>query len=154
MLFLAPQADTKHLELADAIRLAQLAEPRQLVLTHLYPEWDGIDIESKARELWSGETIAAHDGLRLEIGAVARPLGRAPVEKPGSAIQSGCPDRRRKSHGIDRPLTVQVTFRYGRCVELENDAANLRTIFLSIGSVKRNSGLNLMAQSGRDTPQK
>ena len=58
----------KHLELDDAMRLAQLAAPRQLVLTHLYPEWDGIDIESKASEFWSGETIAAHDGLQLEIG--------------------------------------------------------------------------------------
>ena len=57
----------KHLELDDAVRLAQLAEPRQLVLTHLYPEWDGVDVESKARELWSGEIIAAHDGLQLEI---------------------------------------------------------------------------------------
>ena len=57
----------KHLELDDAMRLARLAEPRQLVLTHLYPEWDSVDVESKARELWSGEIIAAHDGLRLEI---------------------------------------------------------------------------------------
>ena len=52
------------------MRLAQLAEPRQLVLTHLYPEWDDVDIESKARELWSGEIIAAHDGLRLEVGTI------------------------------------------------------------------------------------
>ena len=57
----------KHLELAEAMRLARLAEPRKVILTHLYPEWDGIDIESKAKELWSGETIAAYDGLRLEV---------------------------------------------------------------------------------------
>jgi ribonuclease BN (tRNA processing enzyme) len=57
----------KHLKLDEAMRLAQLAAPRRLVLTHLYPEWDDVDIESKARELWSGEVIAAHDGLRLEI---------------------------------------------------------------------------------------
>lgn len=58
----------KHLELVDAMRLAQLAEPRRLVLTHLYPEWDGVELGSKAGELWSGKTIAAHDGLRLEVG--------------------------------------------------------------------------------------
>jgi len=58
---------TTHLELAEAMRLAHLAEPRVLLLTHLYPEWDGIDIESKAKELWPGVTIGAHDGLRLEI---------------------------------------------------------------------------------------
>lgn len=58
---------TRHLELAEAMRLARLAEPRRVVLTHFYLEWDGIDIESNARELWPGETIAAFDGLRLEI---------------------------------------------------------------------------------------
>lgn len=57
----------KHLDLEEAMRLARLAEPRRLVLTHLYPEWDGIDLESKAKELWPGETIAAYDGLRLEV---------------------------------------------------------------------------------------
>lgn len=57
----------KHLELEQAMRLAQLAEPRRLVLTHLYPEWDGVDLESKAGELWAGKTIAAFDGLRVEI---------------------------------------------------------------------------------------
>ena len=56
-----------HLELADAMRVAQLAKPRRLLLTHLYPEWDGIDLEAEAKKLWDGETIAARDGLRLEI---------------------------------------------------------------------------------------
>jgi len=57
----------KHLELADTMRLAGLAEPRKVILTHLYLEWDGIDLESKAKELWPGETMAAYDGLRLDI---------------------------------------------------------------------------------------
>ena len=57
----------KHLELAESMRLAKIAEPRTLLLTHLYPEWDGIDIEAEARQLWAGNTIAARDGLRLEI---------------------------------------------------------------------------------------
>ena len=57
----------KHLELADAMRIAREAEPRKVVLTHLYPEWDEADLVSEARELWSGETIEASDGLRLEI---------------------------------------------------------------------------------------
>jgi len=59
----------KHLELADAMRIAKLAEPKQLLLTHLYPEWDDIDLEAEARKLWTGVIIAAHDGLRLEVGA-------------------------------------------------------------------------------------
>ena len=56
-----------HLNLAEAMRIAQMAEPRKLLLTHLYPEWDAIDLTAKARELWPGETIAAHDGLRIEV---------------------------------------------------------------------------------------
>ncbi|HXT62810.1 MAG TPA: MBL fold metallo-hydrolase [Pyrinomonadaceae bacterium] len=56
-----------HLELADAMRLAAIAEPRKVVLTHLYPEWDGVDLEGEARKLWAGETIAAGDGLRIEF---------------------------------------------------------------------------------------
>ena len=57
-----------HLELADAMRVAQLAQPRKLLLTHLYPEWDDVDLESEAKKLWLGETIEARDGLRLKVG--------------------------------------------------------------------------------------
>ncbi|HZB44665.1 MAG TPA: ribonuclease Z [Pyrinomonadaceae bacterium] len=56
-----------HLELADAMRLAQLSGARRVVLAHLYPEWDGVDIAAEAKRLWDGETVAAEDGLRLEI---------------------------------------------------------------------------------------
>jgi ribonuclease BN (tRNA processing enzyme) len=57
----------KHLELADAMKLAQMCGPRKVVLTHLYPVWDGVDLETEARRLWSGDTISAFDGLRLEF---------------------------------------------------------------------------------------
>ena len=57
----------KHLELAEAMRIAQLASPRKLVLTHLYPEWDRVDIEAEAKKLWPGDLVAAFDGLTLEI---------------------------------------------------------------------------------------
>ena len=56
----------KHLELADAIRVARECAPDKLVLTHLYPEWDNIDLAAEAQALWPGETIAARDGLTLE----------------------------------------------------------------------------------------
>jgi ribonuclease BN (tRNA processing enzyme) len=56
-----------HLELADAMKLARLSGARRVVLSHLYPEWDGVDIAAEARKLWDGETIEARDGLRLEI---------------------------------------------------------------------------------------
>ena len=57
----------KHLELADAMRVAEECAPEKLVLTHLYPEWDNVDLVSEAKALWSGETIEATDGLTLEI---------------------------------------------------------------------------------------
>src|SRR6185503_7213530 len=39
----------KHLELADAMRLAHECTPRRLVWTQLYPEWDGVDLGSGAK---------------------------------------------------------------------------------------------------------
>ena len=57
----------KHLELADAMRLAHECAPAKLVLTHLYSEWDNVDLAAEARALWSGVTIEAKDGMRLEI---------------------------------------------------------------------------------------
>ena len=57
----------KHLELADAMKLAEKCRPRKVVLTHLYPEWDGVDLETEARQLWNGETVAAFDGLQVEF---------------------------------------------------------------------------------------
>ena len=56
-----------HLVLAEAMRLARLAAPRRVVLSHLYPEWDGVDLAAEARKLWDGDTIEARDGLRLDI---------------------------------------------------------------------------------------
>ena len=61
-----------HLELADAMRLAARAAPRRVLLTHLYPEWDGVDIAAAAKQLWPGETIGATDGLRLEVAKEQR----------------------------------------------------------------------------------
>jgi ribonuclease BN (tRNA processing enzyme) len=57
----------KHLELVEAMHLARECAPKKLVLTHLYPEWDEVDLVAEARSLWSGETVEAKDGLRLEI---------------------------------------------------------------------------------------
>jgi len=56
-----------HLALSDALRVAQLAGPETLILTHLYPEWDGVDIVDKAAALWHGRVIPAADGLRIEF---------------------------------------------------------------------------------------
>jgi ribonuclease BN (tRNA processing enzyme) len=55
-----------HLELADIAHLARFATPKRIVLTHLYPEWDGR--ENDAVELL-GELQAeiAFDGMRVDF---------------------------------------------------------------------------------------
>lgn len=56
-----------HLELTEAMRVAESGRPGKLVLAHLYPEWDGIDVAAEARHLWKGEVLEAVDGLEIEI---------------------------------------------------------------------------------------
>lgn len=56
-----------HLVLEEAISTAEQSGTRRALLTHLYPEWDGIDLAAEAKKFWDGETIEARDGLRLDI---------------------------------------------------------------------------------------
>jgi ribonuclease BN (tRNA processing enzyme) len=56
-----------HLELEEAMRLARQSSARRVMLAHLYPEWDDVDMAAEAKPLWDGETIEARDGLRLEV---------------------------------------------------------------------------------------
>ncbi|HEY1403360.1 MAG TPA: ribonuclease Z [Pyrinomonadaceae bacterium] len=56
-----------HLELAEAMRLAERSGARRVMLSHLYPEWDALDLAAEAKKLWDGDIIEARDGLRLEI---------------------------------------------------------------------------------------
>jgi ribonuclease BN (tRNA processing enzyme) len=56
-----------HLELKEAMRLAESSGAKRVMLSHLYPEWDKVNLVAEAKKLWDGETIEARDGLRLEI---------------------------------------------------------------------------------------
>ena len=56
-----------HLELAEAMKIAAASAPENLVLTHLYPEWDQFNIVDEAKHIWPGKTIEATDGLTLII---------------------------------------------------------------------------------------
>ncbi|PWT93620.1 MAG: hypothetical protein C5B55_04205 [Blastocatellia bacterium] len=56
-----------HLQLSEAMQIAQACNPKRLVLTHLYPEWDEFNLVAEANSFWTGETIEATDGLRLII---------------------------------------------------------------------------------------
>ena len=58
----------KHLELAEAMFLVRKADPKRAVLTHLGPDWNGIDIENAAAEFSSMCPVtAAEDGLRINF---------------------------------------------------------------------------------------
>lgn len=66
--FVKNKAVETHLELADAMFLARLAEPKKVLLTHFYPEWNGVDFENEVAKFSPNcEVIEAADGLRIEI---------------------------------------------------------------------------------------
>jgi ribonuclease BN (tRNA processing enzyme) len=53
---------------ADAVgRVARAADAPRLVLTHLYPPAQAVDIEAQVREEYSGEIIIAVDGTRIVV---------------------------------------------------------------------------------------
>ena len=56
-----------HLELTEAIQTAKSCGAKKSVLTHLYPEWDNVDLVSEAKVLWQGDIVEATDGLVLRI---------------------------------------------------------------------------------------
>ena len=57
-----------HLELREAMHLARYAQPKKIMLTHLYPEWDKIDLVKEAEKFSPPcEVIEAKDGLKIEI---------------------------------------------------------------------------------------
>jgi ribonuclease BN (tRNA processing enzyme) len=65
--FVNHNTKVKHLVLAEALHLIRKAEPKQAILTHLYPEWDGVDFEKEVAKYSPGcEVIEAMDGLKIE----------------------------------------------------------------------------------------
>ncbi|NOT47352.1 MAG: MBL fold metallo-hydrolase [Acidobacteria bacterium] len=58
----------KHLEFSEAMYVIRKAEPNRAVVTHLYPEWDGVDFERELENFSVPcEVIQALDGLALNI---------------------------------------------------------------------------------------
>lgn len=56
-----------HLTPSSAGKVASLANVNQLVLTHLYPECDDVDIERECRKTYSGPLIIAEDLMKIEL---------------------------------------------------------------------------------------
>jgi ribonuclease BN (tRNA processing enzyme) len=66
--FIAEKPVELHLQLSDIEQIARFAKPKKIVLTHLYPNWDG---QSAPAEIGGIETCLASDGLRLLVSEEA-----------------------------------------------------------------------------------
>jgi len=49
------------------MQVAVECAPKKLVLAHLYPEWDGLDIASLGKSFWPGCIVEAIDGLVIKV---------------------------------------------------------------------------------------
>lgn len=57
-----------HLTPSTAAALARIARPRQLLLTHLYPQVERQDVPALVRSAgWDGPVRVVHDGLRVSL---------------------------------------------------------------------------------------
>ncbi|MGA1824829.1 MAG: MBL fold metallo-hydrolase [bacterium] len=56
-----------HLTPALASKIAMLSHCKKLILTHLYPECDRIDIKQQAHRYYKSDIIIGHDCMRFEI---------------------------------------------------------------------------------------
>jgi ribonuclease BN (tRNA processing enzyme) len=61
-------AIVEHLTPEQCGEIARLAEPRRLVLSHLYPPVESVDIAAIVAAKYNGPVVIAHDGLQLGIG--------------------------------------------------------------------------------------
>ncbi len=57
----------EHLTPEQCGEIARLAEPRRLVLTHLYPPVESVDIASIVAAKYSGPVVVAHDGWQIDF---------------------------------------------------------------------------------------
>jgi len=64
----AARETTKHLSTTTAAEVAREAGVRRLVLTHLYPECDAVDVEAEVRAAgYGGELHVARDGDVIDV---------------------------------------------------------------------------------------
>jgi ribonuclease BN (tRNA processing enzyme) len=60
-------AIVEHLTPEQCGEIARLAEPRRLVLTHLYPPVESVDVAAIVAAKYSGPVVIAHDGWRTDL---------------------------------------------------------------------------------------
>jgi ribonuclease BN (tRNA processing enzyme) len=60
-----------HLTPSSAARMATIAQPRRLAITHVYPQLDRAMLPRFLRDGgWDGNTVIVHDGMKLEAALV------------------------------------------------------------------------------------
>jgi len=57
----------KHLSALDCGRLAKAANAKSLLLTHLWPEYNPLELKAEAESVYVGEVIVAQMGLVKEV---------------------------------------------------------------------------------------
>jgi ribonuclease BN (tRNA processing enzyme) len=66
--FIRDKPIKKHLELSEAMFLIRKARPKLAMLTHLYPEWNDVDLDALVKGFDPPcRVIEARDGLELEF---------------------------------------------------------------------------------------
>lgn len=60
-----------HLTPASVGAIAAAADPGLLVLAHLYPMMDQLDLPALVHARWPGRVVVAHDGWSVEVGDAA-----------------------------------------------------------------------------------
>jgi len=66
--FIADKPVQIHLNLADIEQIARFAKPKNIVLTHLYPEWDDVDASALVAGLKVDcDVMIAFDGLAVAV---------------------------------------------------------------------------------------
>jgi ribonuclease BN (tRNA processing enzyme) len=67
-----------HLTPTSVGEIAAAAGPGLLVLAHLYPMMDALDLPALVGERWPGHTVVAHDGWSVDLAPAADQSGGAP----------------------------------------------------------------------------
>lgn len=65
-----PQHPTGHLSVEHAAAAAEQIGAKRLLLTHLFPEYDPVEVESEARAHFSGTLYVAEIGLSIRLDDV------------------------------------------------------------------------------------
>ncbi|HKJ92128.1 MAG TPA: ribonuclease Z [Longimicrobiales bacterium] len=64
------EAQDGHMTPSRLAHLAHAAQPGRLVVVHVYPQLAGVDLAVALRDRgWAGETVRAHDGMKLNVGS-------------------------------------------------------------------------------------